>query len=129
MEMRAIVLDGPGEPEDMRVRRVAVPEPRAGWVRIKVEAFGLNRSEYHLRAGFATNARFPVIPGIEAAGTVDAAPGGEFEPGRADVLHRGMMRGREHESDSGLLDAAAYALGRQFDVHAESAQHIGGAGA
>ena len=38
MEMRAIVLDGPGEPEDMRVRRIAVPEPETGWVRIKVEA-------------------------------------------------------------------------------------------
>jgi NADPH:quinone reductase len=54
MEMRAIVLDGPGEPEDMRVRRVAVPEPEVGWVGVKVEAFGLNRSEYHLRAGLAT---------------------------------------------------------------------------
>ena len=62
--MRAILLDGPVEPEGLRVRRVAVPEPAAGWVRIKVEAFGLNRSEYHLRAGLATNARFPVIPGI-----------------------------------------------------------------
>ena len=68
MEMRAIVLDGPGEPEDMRVRRIAVPEPGTGWVRIKVEAFGLNRSEYHLRAGLATNARFPVIRGSRRPG-------------------------------------------------------------
>ena len=66
MEMRAVVLEGQVEQEVMRVRRVAVPEPPAGWVRVKVEAFGLNRSEYHLRAGLATNARFPVIPGIEA---------------------------------------------------------------
>ncbi|HET6985196.1 MAG TPA: zinc-binding alcohol dehydrogenase family protein [Kribbella sp.] len=101
MEMRAIVLDGPGEPEDMRVRRIAVPEPEPGWVRIKVEAFGLNRSEYHLRAGLATNARFPVIPGIEAAGTVDAAPGGEFKPGQLVVA---MMGGMGREFDGGYAE-------------------------
>ncbi|WP_328525050.1 zinc-binding alcohol dehydrogenase family protein [Kribbella sp. NBC_00359] len=101
MEMRAIVLDGPGEPEDMRVRRIAVPEPETGWVRIKVEAFGLNRSEYHLRAGLATNARFPVIPGIEATGTVDAAPGGEFEPGQQVVA---MMGGMGREFDGGYAE-------------------------
>ncbi|MFI7060128.1 zinc-binding dehydrogenase [Kribbella sp. NPDC050124] len=96
MEMRAVVLDGPGEPEDMQVRRVPVPDPGPGWVRIKVEAFGLNRSEYHLRAGLATNARFPIIPGIEATGTVDVAPGGEFEPGQQVVAMMGGM-GREHD--------------------------------
>jgi NADPH:quinone reductase len=101
MEMRAIVLDGPGEPEDMRVRRIAVPEPETGWVRIKVEAFGLNRSEYHLRAGLATNARFPVIPGIEATGTVDAAPGGEFEAGQQVVA---MMGGMGREFDGGYAE-------------------------
>jgi NADPH:quinone reductase-like Zn-dependent oxidoreductase len=101
MEMRAIVLDGPGEPEDMRVRRVPVPEAQPGWVRIKVEAFGLNRSEYHLRAGLATNARFPVIPGIEATGTVDAAPGGEFEPGQQVVA---MMGGMGREYDGGYAE-------------------------
>ncbi|MEU3628260.1 alcohol dehydrogenase catalytic domain-containing protein [Amycolatopsis coloradensis] len=35
---------------------------------VKVEAFGLNRPEYHLRTGVATNATFPIVPGIEAAG-------------------------------------------------------------
>jgi NADPH:quinone reductase-like Zn-dependent oxidoreductase len=101
MEMRAVVLDGPGAAEEMRVRRVPVPEPGVGWVRIKVEAFGLNRSEYHLRAGLATNARFPVIPGIEAAGTVDLAPGGEFAPGQQVVA---MMGGMGREFDGGYAE-------------------------
>jgi NADPH2:quinone reductase len=101
MDMRAIVLDGPVEPEELRVRQVAVPEPPAGWVRIKVRAFGLNRSEYHLRAGLATNARFPVIPGIEAAGTVDLAPGGEFAPGQQVVA---MMGGMGREYDGGYAE-------------------------
>lgn len=99
--MRAILLEGPVEPEGLRVRRVAVPEPAVGWVRIKVEAFGLNRSEYHLRAGLATNARFPVIPGIEAAGTVDLAPGGEFAPGQQVVA---MMGGMGREYDGGYAE-------------------------
>jgi len=101
MDMRAIVLDGPVQPEELRVRRVAVPEPEAGWVRIKVAAFGLNRSEYHLRAGLATNARFPVIPGIEAAGTIDLAPGGEFAPGQQVVA---MMGGMGREYDGGYAE-------------------------
>jgi NADPH:quinone reductase len=101
MEMRAVVLEGPGEPEQMEVRRVAVPEPEPGWVRVKVEAFGLNRSEYHLRAGLATNARFPVIPGIEATGTVELAPGGEFEPGQQVVA---MMGGMGREYDGGYAE-------------------------
>ncbi|WP_427887105.1 alcohol dehydrogenase catalytic domain-containing protein [Kribbella sp. GL6] len=101
MDMRAIVLDGPVPPEELRVRRVPVPEPPTGWVRIKVEAFGLNRSEYHLRAGLATNAKFPVIPGIEAAGTVDLAPGGEFAPGQQVVA---MMGGMGRAYDGGYAE-------------------------
>ena len=101
MQMRAVVLDAPGPAAEMRVRRVTVPEPRTGWVRIKVEAFGLNRSEYHLRAGLATNARFPIIPGIEATGIVDLAPGGEFVPGQQVVA---LMGGMGREFDGGYAE-------------------------
>lgn len=99
--MRAVVLAEPGPPEALKVSTVDRPEPQPGWVRIKVEAFGLNRSEYHLRAGLATNAKFPVIPGIEATGTVDLAPGGEFEPGQQVVA---MMGGMGREFDGGYAE-------------------------
>lgn len=101
VEMRAIVLERPGPPESLEIRRVPVPEPKPGWVRIKVEAFGLNRSEYHLRAGFATNVAFPIVPGIEAVGTVDAAPAGEFAIGRKVVA---MMGGMGREYDGGYAE-------------------------
>ena len=101
MEMRAVVLDGPVAAGELRVSRVKVPEPGVGWVRIKVEAFGLNRSEYHLRAGLATGAKFPIIPGIEAAGTVDLAPGGEFTPGQQVVA---MMGGMGRQYDGGYAE-------------------------
>ncbi|MEV8377245.1 zinc-binding alcohol dehydrogenase family protein [Kribbella sp. NPDC056861] len=99
--MRAVVLEKPGPPESLTVSTVDRPEPREGWVRIKVEAFGLNRSEYHLRAGLATGATFPIIPGIEATGTIDLAPGGEFEPGQQIVA---MMGGMGRSYDGGYAE-------------------------
>jgi NADPH:quinone reductase-like Zn-dependent oxidoreductase len=101
MEMRAIVLDHPVEPEELRVRRVPVPEPDPGWVRIKVEAFGLNRSEYHLREGLAAGATFPIIPGIEAVGTVDEALNGEYHPGQQVAA---MMGGMGRSYDGGYAE-------------------------
>ncbi|MFC5261890.1 zinc-binding alcohol dehydrogenase family protein [Kribbella qitaiheensis] len=101
LTMRAVVLEGPGGPEVLRIREVAVPGVEAGWVRIRVEAFGLNRSEYHLRAGLATHARFPIVPGIEAVGTVDLAPGGEFAVGQQVVA---MMGGMGREFDGGYAE-------------------------
>ncbi|MGW0519625.1 zinc-binding alcohol dehydrogenase family protein [Crossiella sp. NPDC003009] len=99
--MRAVVLAGPGPVEALQLREVPVPEAREGWVRIKVEAFGLNRSEQHLRTGLAANPVFPIIPGIEAVGTVDAAPGGEFEPGQPVVA---MMGGMGRAFDGGYAE-------------------------
>ncbi|HYC93400.1 MAG TPA: zinc-binding dehydrogenase [Thermoanaerobaculia bacterium] len=69
--MKAVQLDGPGPPEALQIRELPLPEPPPGWVRIRVEAFGLNRSELHLRQGHATNATFPRVPGIECAGTLE----------------------------------------------------------
>ena len=40
---------------------------------------------------------------------------------RADVLHRRMMRRREHEADAGLGHAAADLIGREVDLDAEEA--------
>jgi NADPH:quinone reductase len=91
--MRAVVLDGPGPPEALVIREVPVPEPAVGWVLIRVRAFGLNRSELHMRLGLAQGVTFPRVPGIEAVGVVAACPGGEFAPGQqAAALMGGMGR-------------------------------------
>jgi NADPH:quinone reductase len=102
--MRAIVLDGPGPPEALQARDIPVPEPRQGWVLIEVKAFGLNRSELHLRHGVAGNATFPRVPGIEAAGLVVTAPGGEFAPQTKVVT---MMGGMGREYDGGYAEFVA----------------------
>src|SRR6266511_1101817 len=80
--MRAVVLEAPGPPEALRIREVPVPEPRPGWVLIRVKAFGINRSELHTRLGLAQGVTFPRVLGIEATGVVAAAPGREFDEGQ-----------------------------------------------
>jgi NADPH:quinone reductase-like Zn-dependent oxidoreductase len=91
--MRAVVLDGPGPPERLVIRDIPVPRPPVGWVLIRVRAFGLNRSELHMRLGLAEGVTFPRVPGIEAVGVVTECPGGEFSPGQqAAALMGGMGR-------------------------------------
>jgi NADPH:quinone reductase-like Zn-dependent oxidoreductase len=89
--MRAVVLDAPGPPEALRIRELPVPEPRAGWVLIRVKAFGINRSELHTRLGLAQGVTFPRVLGIEACGIVAAAPAGEFKVGQQVAALMGGM--------------------------------------
>jgi NADPH:quinone reductase-like Zn-dependent oxidoreductase len=70
-------------------------------VLIEVEAFGLNRSELHTRLGFAVGVTFPRVLGIEAAGVVAAAPGGEFAVGQQVVT---MMGGMGRTFDGGYAE-------------------------
>jgi len=100
--MRAVVLTGPGPVENLRLRDLPVPEPRPGWVRIAVRAFGLNRSELHLRLGFAEgDVPYPIVPGIEAVGVVDAAPGSDLQPGQQVAA---MMGGMGRAFDGGYAE-------------------------
>ncbi|WP_232323756.1 alcohol dehydrogenase catalytic domain-containing protein [Catenuloplanes japonicus] len=101
MTMRAIVLTGPGPVENLELQDLPIPEPEPGWVRIRVHAFGINRSELHLRLGYADNARFPIAPGIEATGVVDAAPGTDLRPGQQVVA---MMGGMGRAFDGGYAE-------------------------
>jgi len=89
--MRAVVLASPGPPEALVIRNIPVPEPPPGWVLIRVRAFGLNRSELHLRLGLAEGVTFPRVPGIEAVGVVADCPGREFTPGQQVAALMGGM--------------------------------------
>lgn len=91
--MRAVVLDGPGAPDALKIRDVPRPAAKAGWILIKVHAFGLNRSELHFRRGLGSFGSFPRVPGIEATGVVADAPEGEFDGGtQVAALMGGMGR-------------------------------------
>jgi NADPH:quinone reductase-like Zn-dependent oxidoreductase len=92
--VRAAVVHEPGGPDVLRVEEIPTPEPRDGWVLVRVRAFGLNRSELGTRAGESGAAvKFPRVLGIECVGeltdgqTVIAAMGGmgrEFDGGYAE---------------------------------------------
>lgn len=99
--MRAIVLDGPGSPEALRVEERPVPVAKPGWVLIEVRAFGINRSELHTRLGLAEGVTFPRVPGIEATGVVVEAPGGELAAGQQVVA---MMGGMGRQYDGGYAE-------------------------
>ena len=89
--MKAIVLHAPGGPEALTIEDRPVPVPQRGEVLIGVEAFGLNRSELFTRQGHSPGVVFPRILGIEAVGTVAAAPGGEFATGQQVATVMGGM--------------------------------------
>jgi NADPH2:quinone reductase len=91
--MRAWRLHRPGGPEAFVLEDLPIPQPDAGQVLIAVRAFGLNRSEYFTRIGESPTVELPRVLGIECAGTVVSAPGGQFEPGqRVAAMMGGMGR-------------------------------------
>lgn len=72
--MRAVVLEGYGGPEVLRVRDVPDPEPGRGEVRVAVEATALNRADVLERLGkYPPPGPQPAfeIPGLECAGRVE----------------------------------------------------------
>src|SRR6476469_1436567 len=100
--MRGVVLTGPGPVENLELRDLPIPEARPGWVRIAVRAFGLNRSDLHLRLGFAEgDVPYPIVPGIEAVGVVDAAPDSDLEVGQQVAA---MMGGMGRAFDGGYAE-------------------------
>ncbi|MBT1679748.1 zinc-binding alcohol dehydrogenase family protein [Curtobacterium aurantiacum] len=99
--MRAVVIDAPGGPDVLHLRELPIPIPGPGQVLIRVEAFGLNRSELHFRRGMGHFGTFPRVPGIEAVGTVEAAPGGEHAVGTQVAA---LMGGMGRDFDGGYAE-------------------------
>ena len=70
---RAVMFDHIGEADVLDLRSTDVPPPGPDEVRIRVKAFGLNRSESYYRAGFFDlPEEFPARLGYEAAGVVES---------------------------------------------------------
>jgi NADPH:quinone reductase-like Zn-dependent oxidoreductase len=92
--MKAIVVEQPGEPEVLQLEEISTPDPRSGWVLIKIRAFGLNRSEMYTRQGHSGDAvPFPRVLGIECVGEVKDPGGSELNPGqKVAALMGGMGR-------------------------------------
>ncbi|WP_071674196.1 zinc-binding alcohol dehydrogenase family protein [Nioella nitratireducens] len=89
--MKAAVIRVPGAPGVLKIEDREIPDSRDGWVRIRVKAFGLNRSELFTRQGHSPNVSFPRILGIEAVGKVDDDPSGRLAKGQIVATAMGGM--------------------------------------
>lgn len=80
------MIDGYGGPDRLRIGEMEPPDPGPGQLLVRVRAAGVNPLDWKIRQGklrFVMPARFPLIPGADIAGEVEAI-GPEvarFEPG------------------------------------------------
>ncbi len=97
--MKAIQIHATGGPEVLELAELPIPEPGPGQVLIRVEAVGVNFIEIYFRKG-VYKATLPIVPGSEAAGTVE-----KLGPGVT-----GFAEGDSVASVSVLGSYAEYAL-------------------
>ncbi|MFF4368685.1 NADP-dependent oxidoreductase [Streptomyces sp. NPDC001594] len=110
--MRAVVVDGFGGPEQVRVAEVEVPRPGAGQVRVRVRAAGVNPVDGAVRAGVFGGAGQRIGLGWDVAGEIDeVGPGVEgWTVGRRVVgLHYGKVKPLGTHAEYVVLDASAVA--------------------
>ncbi|WP_049991844.1 quinone oxidoreductase family protein [Natrinema salifodinae] len=105
--MKAIEVDAYGESDELSVVDVPTPEPAAGQVRIDVEAAGINFADVMQRRGHYPGGPEPsYVPGMEAAGTVDAVGEGVEDVSEGDRVVAMLDTGGYAEyavADAGLL--------------------------
>jgi len=89
--MRAAVTTKQGPPSVIEIMEVPIPDVKTGWIKIKVKAFGLNRSEIFTRKGDSPGVTFPRIQGIECVGVVEEDPSGKLAKGQQVAALMGGM--------------------------------------
>ncbi len=67
--MKTVLVPKPGA--DFQIVERELPNPQAGWVRIKVEACGICHSDAMVKEGHWPGIAYPRVPGHEVAGVVD----------------------------------------------------------
>jgi NADPH2:quinone reductase len=73
MMMKAFAFDEFGQPGSLR--ELPIPEPAEGQLRVRVDVAGLNPFDVAVVQGFLKDRMkhvFPLVPGMDASGTVDA---------------------------------------------------------
>lgn len=124
--VRAVVLVEPGPVDNLVLRSLPMPPARDGWVRIRVEAFGLNRSELMTRLGLSGDSvTYPRVLGIECAGAVDDAPAGSgLIPGQPVVA---LMGGMGRTFDGGYAEYTSVPLAQVIPIATDLPWEVVGA--
>jgi Zn-dependent alcohol dehydrogenase len=73
-KMRTAQITRPGGPFEIVEREI--PQPDAGWVRLKVQACGICHSDSVVKEGHWPGLQYPRVPGHEVVGIVDAVGAG-----------------------------------------------------
>jgi len=84
--MRAVAIDRFGGPEQLRIVQLDDPRPRPGEVLVRVEAAGVNTTDWKVVEGRLAEVlphAFPLVPGWDAAGVIEAVGDGvgDWAPG------------------------------------------------
>jgi len=129
--MQAWAIRGYGGPETMRFERLAVPQPRAGELLVRVEAASVNPIDWKMREGLLRAVFTPVFPrvlGRDCCGTVVAAGEGcaGFAPGDRVLAVSDPARDGTHAEFAAVPCAQAARVPAQMP--AEQAACLGVAG-
>lgn len=82
--MKAVIAEGPGGPEVLKLADMEKPEPADGEILVSVRACGLNPVDYKIRQGYLSSGKkYPAIYGFDVSGVVEKAGQGVagFSPG------------------------------------------------
>ncbi len=123
-KMKAAVSTKAGDPGVIEIMEVPKPEIKSGWVLIKIQAFGLNRSELFTRRGDSPGVKFPVIQGIECVGIVDNDPSNTYQKGQQVAA---IMGGMGRLFNGGYAEYVLVPLEIVFPFHSSLAWSVLGA--
>ncbi|WP_312439621.1 NADP-dependent oxidoreductase [Janthinobacterium sp.] len=106
--MKAVIINEYGDNSVVRLAEIALPEPQAGEVRIRIHAAGVNPVDWKIRdgAGQRMGMTLPIHLGSEISGTIDR-------------LGDGAGRFRVGDAVYGIVAAggfAGYAIARAADI-------------
>lgn len=117
--MRKVVIHGPGGYDRLRLETAADPSPGPGEVRLAVKHAGVNYADCVIRMGLYESAKrlvgWPITPGFEVAGVVDAVGSGVTDL-RAGDPALGLTLFNGYSSSLVLPRAQVFAIPRGLDT-------------
>ena len=90
--MKAVFVEQPGGPEQLKYADLPKPTPKAGEALVKIAAAGVNFIDIYFRTGLY-KADLPILLGNEGAGTVEAVGPNVTEVAVGDRVAYAMSRG------------------------------------